>query len=252
MKTIITLMILLTINVLSGCSSQPKVNFFAKHITKAEADKINATLTASDFDIYTSIVEFPASIESNTIVYTPNKYANEHIELLISLLKTLGYDIQSVNLLASDNHSFTANNIGLYLLPDNFVPDLAKSEVKEHTMQLANEYGSAQCASFLDLKEDNRFVFEVNIWQEQQQDYQSHYIKGTWQSDEFNNLLLSSENWRVSLPFKRTFSIEDTVDGKRQLIKLVPQYNSSVHGSYLKPGVNQVNINCMHSIGIAL
>lgn len=236
-------------NFLSGCSSQPQINIFAKHITEAEANKITTALSASKFDVYTSGVEFPASIDVNTIIYTPNKYANKHIEQLVSLLKPLGYEIHSVNLVMSENHSFTANNIGLYLLPANYV---AKAKSQTISLDIANEYGSAQCSSFLDLNKNNTFQFEVNIWQEQKQDYQSHYIKGTWENDQFNNVLLSSKNWRISLPFKRTFSVEDLVDGKRQLIKLIPQYNAQIQGSYLKAGVKQVNINCVHSIGIAL
>ncbi len=246
------LFLLITILALCSCANKPTVNVFSKHLTQAKQQELAQTLSAADFNVQESKVDFPNSIQVNTLVYAPSNQANNHINALIAKVKSLGYDIQSVNLLASDNHSFTANNIGLYLLPDNYVPDLPKSEAQTQTIQLANEYGSAQCASFLDLKEDNRFVFEVNIWQEQQQDYQSHYIRGTWQSDQFDNLLLSSENWRVSLPFKRTFSVENTLDGKRQMIKLTPQYNAQLQGSYLKEGVEQVNINCVHSIAIAL
>ncbi len=230
-----------------SCSSQMKVNLFAAHIEKEKVDQVSDAMTSTGLNLSVNQVPFPDSVRGNAIVYTPSNNANKQVYQLINLLEELGYNINSVNLVRIENHRFSKNNIGLYLVPDDFV-----SNKVNIAMDIVNEYGSVLCGNNLMLNQDNSFKIEIDIWQEDKQDYLQQIVLGNWQKNDADNIILNADTWRTELSFKRKFSIEKSTNGNVQKVTLEPLYNVAEQGSYLKKNIEQGNVNCHYSISMAI
>jgi len=235
---------------LSSCSSKTKINLFAAHLDKKQVNNITNVIDPTAFELTINRVVFPESISQNTLIYTPTLNSNKKITTLISALTDIGYDITTVSLLHQDNQSFTENNIGLYLVPEGYRP--SKTNVIKN---IVNEYGSSTCqhTSNLYLKENGNFKIEVDLWLEKEQRYGEYVVEGTWQKDKNEIVQLDSDKWQSILSFTRSFSIENTPDGKRHVVSLKPIYQEDTPGDFLKNKEEvQPNVNCIYTISLVI
>ena len=106
---------------ISGCSTRTTVHLFAINLETEAIEVIKEKFENQNFELKVNQQPFPESIASNAIVYPPNGNANQQVVAIIDAVAEVGYQISSINLIRQSNHSFTANNIGLYLLPENFI-----------------------------------------------------------------------------------------------------------------------------------
>jgi len=226
---------------MSGCSSKTQIHLFAANLEQAAINQIEARIDKQLFELKVNKQPFPDSINSNAVIFTPGKNANQRVLDIIDVVTELGYEIPTTNLIMQNNHSFSANNMGLYLLPDGFV-------IKEtsYKIPLANEYGSRNCnhTTNLVLKEDQNFLLTVNRWDSDKEDYIENFYRGKWYKDQADVIELIHTSWQDNLFFLRSEDEVNSNDGRRRVVSLLPQSS---------PKTEQLRvINCTYSISLII
>jgi len=227
--------------IMSGCSSKTQVHLFGANLDQTAIKQIEARIDKQRFELKVNKQPFPDSINSNAVIFTPGKNANQRVLDIIDVVTELGYKVPSTNLIMQNNHSFSANNMGLYLLPDGFV-------IKEtiHKIPLANEYGSRNCfnTTNLVLKEDQNFLLTVNRWDSDKEDYIENFYRGKWYKDQADVIELIHTSWQDNLFFLRSEDEVNSNDGRRRVVSLLPQSS---------PKTEQLRvINCTYSISLII
>lgn len=225
---------------LTACTSKTRVHIYGKYLSPEQAQIVSKELREENYQVKVNVLPFPESIATNTLVYAALANENHRVSDLISYLSQLGYDIESIRMIGAQNHEFTHNNVGLYLLPPGYVK---RNEV--YTIPLASEYGSTTCqdATNLRLLDSQKFEIEVEIWQEQAQDYSEVFYYGTWQAIDSKNIRLTFDKAPSTLDFARSIKQVTTPDGDRQVVSLTP---------LMKSPVNELaGINCTYTISLA-
>lgn len=198
-----------------GCSSPPQVHLFSTHLSSQSQQNIVSSLTEAGFDVQLNTITIPHEVSTNTLTYNGLLRKTNHIETLIELLDEQGFSIANTHLLASGNHSFSANHIGLYLFPQGF-------EKKKESLYsgFVNEYSAKGCQhnTTLQLNEQHRFQIDVAQWQPDIADYQIHRTQGRWQQNSDNIITLHAKPWPVPMIFERSIAVHDN----GQEISLVP------------------------------
>lgn len=245
MTLIVRLILLLTL--ITACSSKTNIHLYGKYLTVEQKKQVITALDADQFIVTVTSLAFPESINDNAIVYAPSMNSQKQLTLLMNQLNGLGYTISNASLIMSNNHSFTANNVGLFLVPEGTNVDHQTLSSYNFAFPTINEYGAIDCphATTLYLKSSNEFSLEINQWNKQQQDYVERYIDGTWQLKEGIYLSLTNNEWPQSLVFEKQNYSRNEINGSSKGVKFVPL--KSFHQSHVL-----AEVNCKYSISIAV
>jgi hypothetical protein len=240
---------LLVIFLLSSvaCSSKTTLHFYAAHLSQEEREEVKKNIDDEKFNVIVNTLPFPRDINDNAIVYAPSHNSRERLIPLMESLFKLGFDITTASLLSSNNHSFTENNIGLFLLPEHYIQAPLFKEINSYKIPLVNEYGSTNCThtTILYLKEPDEFIIEINRWDTKKNDYSEEYIEGKWSLSKDNVIKLKQTSWQVPLLFKRSHYERTDLNGKTEGVKLTP-----IELTVL--GQNRQKVNCIYTISIAM
>lgn len=223
----------------SACTSKPHVRLFTDNLSDADLLKIETKLSQSNIKYSRSVARFPTAITNNSILYTPTVNGNKDIYHIIEVLKISGFDISWTTIFKVENHSFTANNIGVYLFSDEF-----KAQQQTSTLAQLNDFGSVECGSQLTLNADASFQVLFDIWDEQISDYREEVVKGTWHESAKNQVTLSSNSWSTSLDFIKKISIETQANERIETMTLAPVNDLKRGAFYLLNKNSEPNINC--------
>jgi len=237
-------MILIAISI-TACTSKLHVRLFTANLSQEDLAKIENKFTASNVLYSISVSQFPESIAENSIIYTPSIDSNKSTYGIIKLLESLDFNIAKTALIRVDNHSFTANNIGLYLISNGIKRDNDKRPLFD-----INEFGGVECGSNLKLNADSTFTVSFDIWDSEFEDYREISVTGFWKMKNAINLVLNSENWQSDLSFNKKMTVVSNPEGNFQTISLVPLFNSEQNGSYLNEPDSEPNINCFYQTTI--
>ncbi|WP_448566405.1 hypothetical protein [Thalassotalea ganghwensis] len=227
---------------LSGaCTSKLHVRLYSEHLTEEDVVKVSNALEAANIRFSNTTVRMPRAINDNTIIYTPAIDQNQQIYYLVETLSSVGFSIHNSSILGVGNHSFTANNLGLYLFSEG-----TKRKALQDDLLKIDEFGSVECGSVLTLKENNTFDIVFDIWDHKRSDYIEYLVTGTWQDIGSGDISLTSEGWRNDLKFIRKTTIESTEEGKLKTIILTPVALGREAGFYLDNDKNQPDVNCYY------
>jgi len=230
---------------ISACSSKLHVRVFSEHLTDKDLALIESQFKAAKVLYSISTVRVPKSITSNSILYTPSLNSNKRIHEAINILNSSGFDISWTTILRVENHSFTANNMGLYLFSDGYIQKENQTELDQ-----INEYGSVDCGNNLILNEDSTFNITFDIWDEELEDYRVTTVLGFWKEISKNSVTLTANNWKAELNFKKRRSVEPTTDGILNTISLEPITKNVERGFYLIEPASQPDVNCSYNTSI--
>jgi len=103
---------------LSACSSRTQLHVYAKYLTKEQTSSVVKQIDHTMFNITLNQLAFPTNIIGNAIVYSPSPNSRTRLTKLMRTLSNLGFNITNASLISENNHSFTANNVGVFLLPN--------------------------------------------------------------------------------------------------------------------------------------
>ena len=230
----------LSIILIPACTSVPTVHVFPHYLSENEKQSLVSKLSASKFVVQVSEQLPPLDITQNSIVYTPMTNSEGTLKELMFVLANAGYDVSSANLIFSGNHSFSENNLGVYLFPANFV-----APVQEYSIPFESEYMGDDCkhSNTLTVMENRQFTLLVEKWNAATERYDETTYKGFWSRDNVDTLQLrfESSTW---LNFKRTMRVETDANGSRKRVKLSPISHA---GNF-----EMKNVQCSYSISLVL
>lgn len=208
----------------AGCSSQSTVHLYGKYLEKAEIKKIKDTLTQAEMLVEVNRLSFPNTIGDNTLIYAPSRGSKQQAERVIMLLTKLGFAIDNTGLILASNHSFSANNMGLYIVPDDIVKRESMHEEQTYNIPLINEYAARDCqnSTTLTLQKNGQFRIVEDVWEKSLNAYNERVFKGHWQLKEQRFLFLESEQINYTLIFERTPFTRKIAEGKIQGFQFLP------------------------------
>lgn len=246
MKIGLLSLLLSLLMLLTACSSKTQVHLYAKYLSDEETAEVINKLDKANFDIAINQLDFPKSVNDNAIVYAPSSNSRKRLDNLMVTLTSLGFNVSNASLIVANNHSFTANNVGVFLLPDGVRVEHKLEGSHQYQLPLINEYGAIDCqhATTLYLKESNEFFIEVDIWQEDKQQYSAKYFEGNWQLTENNQLILSNNSWSEPLIFNKKTYVENKHKSNWRVVSFTPVEMSGAD--------QQKTIHCTYTINLAL
>jgi hypothetical protein len=234
----------------TACSSKTQLHLYAKYLSDEQTSQVINKLDKATFDVVINQLDFPNSVNDNAIVYAPSSNSRKRLENLMVSLSALGFDVSNASLIAANNHSFTENNVGMFLLPDGVKIEHKPEGSNQYQFPMVNEYGAIDCqnTTTLYLKEPNAFYIEVDFWQEAQQQYLAESYQGNWQLTAHNQLILSAESWIEPLIFNKKIAVESKLEGaqerKWRVLSFTPDKTSGAE--------QQKSLQCTYTISLVL
>ncbi|GAA6205848.1 MULTISPECIES: hypothetical protein [Thalassotalea] len=252
MQNILIIMILLFI---ASCSSKTQVHLYTNHLPQNKVNEVVSAIDKSSFNVILNRLPYPNDINDNAIVYSPSLNSRDRLNALMAVLSKLGFNISTASLISANNHSFTENNLGLYLFPEGYVQPEANSINNTYQIPLVNEYGATDCqdATTLYLKEPDEFIIEINKWDDKKEDYLQSYIEGKWRllNDDF--LHLTHPSWDKSLVFKKSHYKRNEINGISKGVQFIPLELGVSDKVFTNIYSNEAKaIHCTYSISLAL
>jgi hypothetical protein len=207
---------------LSGCTMQPKVHLFTVNTNDQEMFPIVQTLTKNNYEVIENIHEFPKEIISDTIVFSLGFVSNQQISKITGLIENLLGKKLNINYFGRGKHSFTKNNVGLYL----FGNPSEKSQ-KTESISFLNEFAATQCDSigyaYLTFFEDGKY--ELTKGTDNANESIQNSYNGIWKK-ETSFITLFQDN-EAQTSFRLTKIDEATKYGPKKGWILVPNENNA-------------------------
>lgn len=149
------MVILFCLITMLSCSTTT-VHVNKTYLNEAESKKIKSKLEEKGFNVEFNEHLYPTDILSTTILYSPFLTEISAVDDVEDTLSGLGYDIKNISSLVVSNHWYTKNTMGLYIVPNEVVPNDGKN-IKD----IANQYKSLNCDTYieLNLKKNGEFLY---------------------------------------------------------------------------------------------
>jgi len=217
--------------ILTGCS-QNKVHLYSRYLSAEQSNQLTTQLQDAGFTVQVNHLPFPDTLQQSALVYGVPYQHPAAIDQVRLIAQAAGWPLPHVSAIVSGNHSFTGNQIGLFLLPAGIELNAAPT-----SLDLAAVYQSQNCQSQpeLTLSADQRFVIKPAT----PNGATTRLLTGRWQMREYPYLELQAEDdpdWFYYLEIGRDQTRDAT--GIVQLITLTPMYSYPVFaGCQLSYGV---------------
>ena len=142
------------ITMLSCSTTTVHVN--TTYLNEVESKKIKNELEEKGFNVEFNEYLYPNDVLSTSILYSPFLTESSAVDNVEDTLSELGYDIKNINSLVVSNHWYTKNTMGLYIVPNEVVPNDGKN-----MKDIANQYKSLNCDTLieLNLKKNGKFLY---------------------------------------------------------------------------------------------
>lgn len=216
LKSLLWLVILcLTTGGVTGCASGSKIHLFAKYLTDQEAQKVTEMLQAQEYQVVVNKLSFPDVVTSDTVIYSPMHSNPDDIRTLLSLVTEQLSTKADLIYIRSQKHSFTKNNVGLYLFGQ-----AGGKPKRDESIAFASPYSATQCESLifaeLILAADNTFELITVA----NQDANEVSVNGQWQrKGQYLELYIEQV---LTAGFYIEYLSETVSDGLRKSISLTP------------------------------
>ncbi|MEX1198252.1 MAG: hypothetical protein WEB57_10370 [Pseudohongiellaceae bacterium] len=174
---------------LGACQAPTRVHLFTDIMDEASVESLKGDIRSAGMAASVSSAEIPQGLRHPTIVVPTIVRSQSHIRELQRVMGEAGYQDVRVELYSPGTHSFTPDNIGLY------VTDLeaAESRVERGTENLAAPDSSLSRVYFsdcpatdaeLNLYENGAVMLEVFNWDESEKREYSTFTGGDWNNEE--------------------------------------------------------------------
>ena len=195
-----------------GCSSGPQVLLFRYYLSDQEVNDITQKMQQAGLSVTINQLAFPTDLTQSTLIYSPMLEDHSVVDLSLDSIRSLGWEVYAVTPLAMQNHRFTRNTIGLYLLPEG----------QSHQSELVNEYQNRGCQTEAKIvfKQDNTYAIRLaapiteNALQQQ--------LRGIWKVRSYPYVELQPFDSEQHLYFEMHKEIESDLVGKIEMTKLIP------------------------------
>lgn len=130
---------------LSACSTT-KVVLYARYLDDDARRVVTESLENKGFEVQTNEYAFPENINHNALIYAPVTSKQAHVDSIVSGVAESGWEIFTLQPLKSNNHWYTRNTYGLFLVPED-----VNLQAGVTTRDLVGNYDSTQCDGQLTL-----------------------------------------------------------------------------------------------------
>ncbi|MFT5925257.1 MAG: hypothetical protein ACI9LE_002263 [Paraglaciecola sp.] len=205
---------------LSGCTMQPKVHLFTANTNDQEMFPIVQTLTKNNYEVIQNSHEFPKIITSDTIVFSLGYVSNQQISKITGLIENLIGKKLNISYFGRGKHSFTKNNVGLYL----FGNPSEKSQ-KTESISFLNEFVATQCDNigyaYLTFFEDGKY--ELTTGTDNANETIQNSDNGIWKKE--TSIITLFQDNEAKTSFRLTKIDEATQYGLKKGWVLAPNKN---------------------------
>jgi len=211
MKLLITMLIC---SVISACAST-QIHLYRRYLSDQETITISTAIEQQGFDVIPNTLAFPDEIQQSTLLYSPFIEKEDGVNVLLSSLESLGWEIPTVQALFTGNHFYTKDSAGLFLLPEG-----AGTNDKIAAPGLVNEYQSEECDASIALRlnkdESYQFVYKNGKAKPRAK------LTGKWKIISYPYIGLSSvdENWWFYLEIQQTVEVDQI--SRIKIVTLTP------------------------------
>ncbi|MFK7862980.1 MAG: hypothetical protein AB8B95_02020 [Pseudohongiellaceae bacterium] len=187
-------LLFLAFSILASCASKPRIHIFSLGIEEDELDSLSQRLDEAGFDARANTLPVPPTFVEHTVIFPAITQDFTKIELITSALAEAGYDSPRLILESEANHSYSTDNIGVYLLNPDFRVNASSlitdpySLGGEEANPLSYNYFSecpqgSESQSELNLYPAGTAIVEEFVWDEKTNNEISLIHDGEWDSD---------------------------------------------------------------------
>lgn len=213
MKRLFSLMTILLL--MTGCQNTT-VLLHARYLSEDTATQITERLEAAEFNVEVNDYAFPKGVRNSTIIGSPLLQDATKLDAVALVMDELHWPIYDIRSLTSQNHWFTKDTIGLYLVPAGIDPHEGAN-----TADIANKYIASNCQKDLTLvlEPNNEYrLIAADVAKEDEQ-----YLQGKWRirGNQYIEMLYnypSNEAWFMEISHEE---VQDQIS-QITLIKLRP------------------------------
>lgn len=202
---------------MTACTSSPQVIIFARYLSEQQLRDVTDTIRRAGLGVQSNDLLFPSNISQNSLIYSPMLSDPLAIDVTLTSIADLGWFVHAVTPLASQNHRFTHNTLGLYLLPEG-----KADPSRLMTDKLATEFQSRDCDV------DARIHFQVNgnylitLAHSELDKSLQYQLIGTWHISSLSFVELRPEQAEWSYYFEIVQTIESDLLGDIDMLTLTP------------------------------
>lgn len=187
---------------LFACSSTT-VHLNTKYLSKQQVAEIVETLQQQDFRVETNQHRYPDEINQSSLIYSLMISDNSAVNKLHNVLNELGWTDLKTNPLKTNNHWYTKDTIGLFLVPENIEPNKGQT-----AQDLLGRYIAVGCERQWQLVLKNNGVFDI---QTAGQPIEREYGSGFWEMRQYPYLELRARGdsfWAQFFEIKQRHEID--------------------------------------------
>ena len=182
-----------------GCTIQPKVHLFTANINDQETFPVVQISTKNNYEVIENLHEFPKEIISDTIVFSLGSVSNQQISKITGLIENLLGKKLNISYFGRGKHSFTKNNIGLYLFGNP-----SEKTQKTGSISFLNEFAATQCDSigyaYLTFFEDGNY--ELTTGTDNANESIQNSVNGIWKKE--TSIITLFQNNEAQTSFRLT------------------------------------------------
>jgi Fe2+ transport system protein B len=228
-KTFITTIQLSTMSIiglmtllLSGCIIQPRVHLFTAKMNDQETVPVLQTLAKNNYEVIENHHEFPEIMMSDTIVFSLDSVSNQQILEMTNLIENLLGKKLNISYFGKGKHSFTKNNVGLYLFGNT-----SEKVQKTESISFLNEFAATHCDSigyaYLTFFEEGKYELTTGTDNADQSIQNSH--NGIWKKE--TSIITLFQDNEAQTSFRLIKIDELTQYGLKKGWALVPNENDA-------------------------
>lgn len=177
-----------------GCASRTQVHIFSRGVEDNKIIQLSNLLEEKGFDARPNLLPVPANFFRHTVIFPAIVQDFAMVELIESAMDEAGYPRANLVLEQQSNHSYSTDNIGIYLVNPDFegsyaslVGDpysLGDGEAAPFTYNYFSECPKgSEAQSELNLYPSGVAILEQFIWDEADNQERNIVYDGEWASN---------------------------------------------------------------------
>ncbi|MFC3092814.1 hypothetical protein DRW07_01170 [Alteromonas sediminis] len=199
-----------------GCTSKPDIHIYAKYLSDEQKATLERGFDNANYDIIFNNLDFPSSINQNTIIYSLLLSDPDVISLAERISDQNNLPVINTQALTKGNHWYTTNAIAVFLIPDN-----PAGQTDVFVEDLIQTYQGHKCPPklTLTLKANGAYQFSHST----ELAYGTMKLQGKWKYRQFPYIEFWAEgDTYASQYFEIRKSFEKDIVGEISFIDLFP------------------------------
>ena len=195
-----------------ACSSGPQVVLFRYYLSDQDVTDIADKMQQAGLSVVINTLAFPTELTQSTLIYSPMLEDQAVVDLSLDSIRSLGWEVYAVTPLAMQNHRFTRNTIGLYLLPEG----------QNNHIELVNEYQNRGCQTETKMIFNQDNTYAIHLAAPITDKALQQQLRGIWKVRSYPYVELQPFDSEQHLYFEMQKEIESDLVGKIEMTKLMP------------------------------